>query len=177
MPNNNQETKPPKIPLSAHMDAGIIYTMGYRCTLKMRDWHMDQHYKTWEHYVNRKKPVMRAAYWWLCLCQMSRMGKVTDGKVVAASTRGWGEGGYMKGRKTFVSVMMVTVDVCENNKTHWAGYFADECYAMWIINLFKGTWGSVVWYIEVTFRFMLVARGRRSSRQHSDCRSRNASSF
>lgn len=145
---------------------------------------MDQHYKTWRHYVNWKKPVMRAGYWWLCLCQMSRMGRSpADSKVAAASTRGWGETGWAwslyERKKMFVFVMVVTVDICENNKTHWAGYFADECYAMWIINLFKGTgtWGSVVWYREVTFRFMLVARGGRNNRQHSDCRSRNASSF
>jgi hypothetical protein len=46
MLNNNQETKPPKRPLSVDMDTGIIYTVGYHCTLKTKGWCMDQHYKT-----------------------------------------------------------------------------------------------------------------------------------
>lgn len=36
MLNNNQETKPPKRPLSVDMDTGIIYTVGYHCTLKTK---------------------------------------------------------------------------------------------------------------------------------------------
>lgn len=106
---------------------------------------------------------MRAGYWWLCLCQMFRMGKSRTARrrlPAPAAERKDEQGVYMKG-KMFIFVMMVTADICESNKTHWAGHFADECYAMRIINLFKGTrtWASVVWYIEVTFRRMLGEGG------------------